>query len=80
MWVEQIEPEKLAELLHHYQQALGVFPDGSEDRSWQTMAQPERTRLVAAARLTLLELDSDSHEQQTSRSYFAEPGKAEWGS
>jgi len=80
MWIEQVEPEKLAELLHHYQQALGVFADGSENHSWDRMTQPDRTRLVAAARLTLLELDSSDHEQQTSRPYFAEPGKAEWGS
>lgn len=48
------------------------------------MPQQEKSRLVAAARLTLLELDS-THVQFTngrdeeSNKYFAPAGEAEWG-
>jgi hypothetical protein len=53
---------------------------GSEGRgSWKEVPQPEKSRLVAAARLALLELDSMTNERARSRQYFAQPGEAEWG-
>jgi hypothetical protein len=42
------------------------------------MPTEERDRLVAAARLAILELDTNSHVED-SRRYFAKPGEAEWG-
>jgi len=82
MWVNEVAPERLAELFHHYQQAL--LPEntgkGSEGQgSWKEVSQKDKSRLVAAARLALLELDSMTSERATSRQYFAEPGEAEWG-
>jgi len=82
MWVNEVAPERLAELFHHYHQALTteVSGKGSEDSgSWKEVSQPEKNRLVAAARLTLLELDSVTDDQLKSRKYFAQPGEAEWG-
>ncbi len=82
MWINEVAPERLAELFHHYQQALmpEVTGKGSEGRgSWKEVSQPEKSRLVAAARLALLELESMSSEPAKSREYFAQPGKAEWG-
>jgi hypothetical protein len=82
MWTNEIAPERLAELFHHYQQALTpVMPvnNGEERQAWKEMPQPERRVLVAAARLTLLELDSVAHEVPKPRKYFAQPGEAEWG-
>ncbi len=35
--------------------------------------------MTAAARLTLLDLDSVQGERQDSKRYFAKPGEAEWG-
>jgi hypothetical protein len=82
MWIEEVAPERLAELFHHYHQALTpeVSGKGSENGcSWKEMPQPEKNRLVAAARLALLELDSMTNESSKSRQYFAQPGEAEWG-
>lgn len=79
MWIEEIAPERLAEFLHHYHQALEVFGKGSESGSWKEMAKPEKNRLVAAARLTLLAFDSTKNQSSKSRPYFAKPGEAEWG-
>jgi hypothetical protein len=72
----------LAELFHHYHQALmpEINGKGSEGRgSWREVPQPEKSRLVAAARLALLELESMTSEPPASRQYFAQPGEAEWG-
>lgn len=82
MWIEEVAPERLAELFHHYHQALNpqVSGKGSESSDgWQEMPQPEKNRLVAAARLALLELDSTTNESSRTRQYFAQPGEAEWG-
>lgn len=67
MWIQEVTPERLAELFHNYQQALQVSGKGSESGSWKETEQRERNRLVAAARLTLLELDSTKNEWQKSR-------------
>jgi len=79
MWIEELAPERLAEFIRHYHQALEVLGKGSESGSWREMANPGKNRLVAAARLILLELDSSKNQPAKSRQYFAEPGKAEWG-
>ena len=59
MSIQEVSAEQLAELLHHYHQALG--PDFSGEskpdaEAWEQVPQPEKKRLVAAARLALLEL------------------------
>jgi hypothetical protein len=82
MWIHEIVPERLAELFHHYHQALAPEPSGvrGEGRgSWKEIPQQEKNRLVAVARLALLELDSMKNEPAPSRQYFAPPGEAEWG-
>jgi hypothetical protein len=82
MSIQEVSPEQLAELFHHYHQALG--PDfgctsKTNAEAWERVPQQERSRLVAAARLALLELASTAKEQEDSRRYFAKPGEAEWG-
>ena len=82
MWIHEVAPERLAELFHHYHQALTpeISGKGSEGRvAWKEVPQQEKSRLVAAARLALLELESMNIERATSRQYFAQPGEAEWG-
>jgi hypothetical protein len=82
MWVNEVAPERLAELFHHYQQALTpeVSGKGSErGGEWREVPQQEKSRLVSAVRLALLELESMAHEQPKPRQYFAQPGEAEWG-
>ena len=82
MWIHEVAPERLAELFHHYHQALTseLSGKGSENGgSWKEIPQTEKSRLVAAARLALLELGSANNDHPRSRQYFAQPGEAEWG-
>jgi hypothetical protein len=46
--------------------------------AWESVPVSERNRLIAAARLALLEVELVPGENQ-SRRYFAKPGEAEWG-
>ncbi|MFZ0293924.1 MAG: hypothetical protein WAL52_09995 [Candidatus Sulfotelmatobacter sp.] len=81
MWINEVAPERLAELFHHYHQALmpEISGKGSEGRaSWREVPQPEKSRMVSAARLALLELESMTRDV-AKREYFARPGEAEWG-
>ena len=56
-----------------------VSGKGSEAGAWKEVPQPEKNRLVAAARLALLELESLTNNRGNARQYFAQPGEAEWG-
>ncbi len=80
--IQDISAEHLAKLFHHYQEALTRDFSGymREDpsASWEETPQDERKVMIAAARLTLLELVSP-HEEKATGSYFAKPGEAEWG-
>ena len=82
MSIQEVSAKQLAELLHHYHQALR--PDvghasKSNAEAWEEVPQQEKNRLVAAAHLALLELASTAREREDSRRYFAKPGQAEWG-
>ncbi|MGA3125847.1 MAG: hypothetical protein ABSD13_03955 [Candidatus Korobacteraceae bacterium] len=61
MSVETATPERLAMLLHHYREALA--PDFGLRRSACTefgdLSQQERSRMIAAMRLALLDLQSE---------------------
>jgi hypothetical protein len=74
MSIQEVSAEQLAQLFHHYQQALASdFGCRSEqaDQSWKDVPQRERNRMTAAARLALLELDSVDGEREDSKRYFA---------
>jgi len=62
MSVGAVTPERLAMLLHHYSEALA--PDFGLQRNacpeWGDLSQQERRRMIAAMRLALLDLRSDS--------------------
>jgi len=82
MSIQEVAPEQLAQLFHHYHQALTADSTGSSDahpESWEQVPQQEKKRLVSAARLTLLELSATPTKEEGSRRYFAKPGEAEWG-
>ena len=81
MSIQEVSPEYLAELFHHYHQALA--PDfgctsPASNQVWARVPEHEKNRLVAAARLTLLELSSAQNKGEDSGRYFAKPGQAEW--
>jgi hypothetical protein len=82
MSIQEVAPERLAQLFHHYHQALTEDSNCSSDpqpESWEQVPQQEKKRLVSAARLTLLELSATPTEEEDSRRYFTKPGEAEWG-
>ena len=82
MSLQEVLPEQLAELFHHYHQALG--PDfacvtKTDPERWEQVPPQERNRMIAAARLALLEIEAYEQQHEDSRKYFAKPGEAEWG-
>lgn len=82
MSIEEVSAENLAELFHHYHQALGPdfgFPRMASQESWDNLPREEKSRIVAAARLALLEVAESSKDSGNTRKYFAKPGEAEWG-
>ena len=83
MSIQELSPELLAKAFFHYHEVLGPdFGCSTEPHpnSWDDVSQQERARMVAAARLALLELKSELNREEDDRSkYFAKPGSAEWG-
>ena len=83
MSIQEVSPEELARLFHHYEGTLFEDFHGSrkEDASlpWEQLPQNERELMVAAARLTLLELGAPAEKEPVDRRYFAKPGEANWG-
>ena len=82
MSIQEISAEQLAELFHHYHQALGLdFGSANETGTerWEDVAPGEKRRMVAAAHLALLELSTSEQDRSDSSRYFAKPGEAEWG-
>jgi hypothetical protein len=82
MSTQAVSAEQFAKLFHHYHQALG--PEFGSDihatqSLWNDIPQNDRKRMIAAARLALLELGSIESDQEEFRRYFATPGEAEWG-
>jgi hypothetical protein len=82
MSIQDVSPEQLAELFHHYHQALSQdfgCPMKTDPEAWEEVSPQERSCLVAAARLALIELASTTKPRDDSRRWFAKPGEAEWG-
>lgn len=82
MSIQDVAPEELARLFHHYHHALA--PDFQCEQEinregWDQVPAQEKHRLVAAARLALLELSATAAGHENSKRYFAKPGEAEWG-
>ena len=82
MSTQEVFVQHFAKLFNHYQEALAT-PETSESVPSATSCSltplEERNRMVAAARLALLELETNSPLEDESRKYFAKPGEAEWG-
>ena len=81
--IHNVSAENLAKLFHHYHEALAHDFHGHATReaeaSWEQAPQNERKLMIAAARLTLLELTATSEPERPDRKYFAKPGEADWG-
>ena len=82
MSIQEVSAERFAQLFHHYHQAL-ANESGEAARirtcdAWADVPPLEKSRMIAAARMALLEVELIPSERQ-SRRYFAKPGEAEWG-
>ncbi len=81
--IQNVSAEHLAKIFHHYQEALAQDfhgqPSREADSSWEQAPQNERKLMIAAARLTLLELAANSEMERANRQYFSKPGEADWG-
>jgi len=81
--IQDVSPEELAKLFHHYQEALaGDFdcqPEKACAPSWDQTPPTERKLRIAAVRMALLELAATSPGDGRNREYYAKPGEAEWG-
>jgi hypothetical protein len=82
MLIQEVSPERFAQLFHHYHEALAGEPENATKlrtkEAWERVPATEKSRLIAAARLALLEVEVLPRETP-SRRYFAKPGEAEWG-
>jgi hypothetical protein len=76
--IQDVSAEQLAKLFHDYREALSHDGINEELSSWDHTPPSERKLLVAAARLTLLELATPP-APGPGRKYYAKPGEAEWG-
>lgn len=82
MSIQEVSAEQFAELFHHYHHVLGQDPDCKDARTledWREVPEPEKSRMIAAVRLVLVELSATAAEKNDSRRYYAKPGEAEWG-
>lgn len=72
---QNVSPEELVKLFHHYQEALAsdfdCQPGKDQAPSWEQTPPNERKLKIAAARLALLELAATSAQDTPSRQYYA---------
>ena len=82
MSTEEVFVQQFAKLFVHYRDALTPVSGSALDKQlhvWNDLPRAERNRMVAAARLALLEIETTSKMEDDSRRYYAKPGEAEWG-
>jgi hypothetical protein len=82
MSTQEVFVQQFARLFHHYQEALtpaSAEPHEPAAESWKMLGADERNRMVAAARLAIMEMETNGRLEENSRQYFAKPGECEWG-
>lgn len=82
MSTQEVFVQQFARLFHHYQEALSPEPEktaGQNYDPWHNVPTDERDRMMAAARLAIMEMETASRLEDGSRKYYAKPGEAEWG-
>lgn len=82
MSTQEVFVQQFARLFHHYQEALCPAAENAAELTpehWKSVPPDERNRIVAAARLAILEMETTTRTEDDSRKYFAKPGEAEWG-
>ena len=82
MSTEEVFVQQFAKLFVHYREALTLRQDsmtGLQTEEWNEIPSMERDRMVAAARLALMEIEGADSSEADRHRYFAKPGEAEWG-
>jgi hypothetical protein len=82
MSTEEVFVQQFAKLFAHYRDALTLNHDSrmnTQAQEWNQIPTAERDRMVAAARLALMEIESTAVGETDRSRYFAKPGEAEWG-
>jgi hypothetical protein len=82
MSTQEVFVQQFARLFSQYNDALAMNVGVAQEtrpNAWNELTVSERERLVAAARLALLEIETTSRMEDDSRRYYAKPGEAEWG-
>ena len=69
--------QQFTRLFEHYSHAL--TSESQHDSKRSASAENNDNHLVAAARLAILELETNAKMERSARKYFAKPGEAEWG-
>jgi hypothetical protein len=69
MSIQEVSPERFAQLFHHYHQALADESGNAAyvrtRDAWADVPAAEKSRMVAAARLALLEVELTPGERQS---------------
>ena len=79
MSTQEVFVQQFARLFQQYRETSSPGPERGNGL-WDTISAAERHRLVTAARLAILELETNARmEEDDSRRFFAKPGEAEWG-
>jgi len=71
--------QQFTRLFEHYTCALELDNLQFERKSENAEPGQDDHRMVAAARLAILELETNAKMERKARKYFAKPGEAEWG-
>ena len=82
MSTHEVFVHQFSRLFHHYHEALSPEVEATNPEpqaAWNSVPSDERNSMVAAARLAILELETNNRLEGDSRKYFAKPGEAEWG-
>ena len=81
--IHNISAEDLAKVFHHYHEALANDFHGhaspQAEYSWEQAPQNERKLMIAAARLTLLELGCSLRGRASQSSVFRKAGRGGLG-
>jgi hypothetical protein len=78
MSTQEVFVQQFARRFHHYRETLSPEMQ-QDDTPWNAIPTEERRRLVAAARLVIVDLETNTDLEDDARRYFAKPGEAEWG-
>jgi len=79
MSTQEVFVQQFTKLFQHYSSALSSTEQEAAPEPSNSELAEKSNRLVAAARLAILELETNASMRGNDKRYFAKPGEAEWG-